>query len=179
MSVKKYIISVLLLAGVITFFGYLYFGGFEDPELQVVEVNDYHFAGKPYKGTLNNKELENIFYEVRQQYEKGAPAGTFSIVVLKEPQTQKDTVEQFIGIILQEPLNNASLPAGWENFKVEADQAVRSTIRSHNLVMPKPQAIKEEIQNFAQAQNLQLNNGITIEKYLGERHLEIEVPVRE
>lgn len=179
MSVKKYIISVLLLSGVITLFGYYYFGGFEDPELQVVEVNDYQFAGKLYKGTLQNKELENIFYEVRQQYDKRAPAGTFSIVVLKEPETGKDTVEQFIGIMLQEPLNEASLPAGWETIKVEAGQAVRSTIRSHNLVMPKPHAIKEEIQNFARTHNLQLNSQVTIEKYLGERHLEIEVPVME
>lgn len=179
MSVKKYILYVLVLTGIIALAGYYYFGGFEETELQLVEVNDYHLAGKYYKGTLSNKQLEDIFFEVRRQYEKGEPAGTFSIVVLKEPETAKDTVEQFIGIILQEPVAASSLPAGWESLHIKAGQAVRSTIRSHNLVMPKPFAIKEEIKTFAQAQNLKLNPAFTIEKYLGERHLEIEIPVAE
>ena len=179
MSVKKYLLFVLVLTAVITLAGYDYFGGFEGREQELVQVNDYHFAGKHYKGTLKDNELENIFYEVRQQFDKGTPAGIFTIVVLKEPETQKDTVEQFVGILLNEAVAEGSLPAGWETFTVEAGQAVRNTIRSHNLVMPKPHEIKQEIQSFAQSRNLELNSEVTIEKYLGERHLEIEVPVKE
>lgn len=179
MSVKKYILFVLLLTAVITLAGYYYFGGFEAREQQLVKVSDYHFAGKPFKGTLKDERLEEIFYEVRQQFDKGSPEGIFTIVVLKEPETQKDTLEQFIGILVREPIAENTLPAGWETFTVPAEQAVRNTIRSHNLVMPKPQEIREEIQAFAREQNLSLMEGIVVEKYLGERHLEIEVPVKE
>lgn len=177
MSVKKYLLFVLLLTGIITLAGYYYFGGFEEREQELVTIGDYHFAGKYYKGTLKDNELENIFFEVREQYEAGSPAGIFTIVVLKEPETPKDTVEQFIGILLNEPVAENALPKGWETFTVEAEQAVRNTIRSHNLVMPKPNEIREEMKDFAEAQNLRLNEEITIEKYLGERHLEIEIPI--
>lgn len=177
MSVKKYILYVLIFSGLIAFVGYYYFGGFEEPELQVVEVNNYHLAGKHFKGILSNKELEKIFFEVRSQYDKGTPAGTFAIVILKEPETAKDTVEQFIGIILEKPADELPLPAKWETLTIEADKAVRSTIRSHNLVMPKPHEIKVELREFARAHKLQPDTTITIEKYLGERHLEIEIPI--
>lgn len=177
MSVAKYILSVLILSGIIALVGYYYFGGFNKRELEVVEVDDYHFIGKMYQGKLQDKKLEETFYEVRQQYEKKEPAGTFAIVVLQEPETGKDSVEQFIGILTGAPVAENTLPSGWENYTVEAGQAVRSTIRAHNLVMAKPNIIKEEIAQFAAEKGLSLQPNITIEKYLGDRHLEVEVPV--
>lgn len=178
MSVKKYVFYVVLLTGILTLLGYYYLGGFTGRTLDVVEVNDYQLVGKRYQGKLDSPVLEDIFYEVRNQAESGAPAGTLSIVVFKEPDTAKDSVDQFIGILLDQPAES-SLPEGWESYTIEADRAVRITIRSHNLVMPKPNLIRDEIEEYAQAQQLSLREGVTIEKYLGERHLEIEVPLEQ
>lgn len=179
MSVKKYVFYVVLLAGIFTLLGYYYLGGFTGRTLEVVEVSDYQLMGKRYQGRLDSPALEDIFYEVRSQAESGAPAGTMAIVVLKEPETGKDSVDQFVGILLDGPLEAANLPEGWEMFVIEADRAVRNTIRSHNLVMPKPNVIRDEIEEYAQAQQLPLRTDITIEKYLGERHLEVEVPLEQ
>lgn len=179
MSVKKYVFYVVLLTGILTLLGYYYLGGFTSRDLEVVEVNNYQLVGKHYQGKLDNPALEEIFYEVRHQAESGAPSGTLSIVVLKEPETGKDLVDQFIGILLDSPAEEVNLPDGWESMTIEAKRAVRATIRSHNLVMPKPYVIRNEIEEFAQEQQLLLRTDVTIEKYLGERHLEIEVPVEQ
>ena len=176
MSAKKYVFFVILLSGIIALGGYYYFGGFTEREQELVEVNDYHLVGKHYKGKLNSKELEDIFYEVRSQYEKGEPAGTLTLVTIKEPATGKDTLEQFIGILTESP-GATTLPKGWETYTIEAEQAVRNTVRAHNLVMPKPEEVRDEILVFASNKNLNLKPNISIEKYLGERHLEVEIPV--
>lgn len=176
MSVKKYVFYVVLLTGILTLLGYYYLGGFTGRTLDVVEVSDYRLMGRRYQGKLDNPALEDIFYEVRGQAQSGTPEGTMTIVVLREPETGKDSVDQFIGILLDQP-EEASLPEGWERFVIEADGAVRNTIRSHNLVMPKPNVIRDEIEEYARAQQLPLREGLTIEKYLGERHLEVEVPI--
>lgn len=178
MSVKKYVFYVVLLTGILTLLGYYYLGGFTGRNLEVVEVSDYQLVGKRFQGKLDSPALEEIFYEVRNQAQSGTPAGTLTIVVLKEPETEKDSVDQFIGILLDQPAE-ASLPEGWERFTIEADRAVRNTIRSHNLVVPKPNVIRDEIEHYAQAQQLPLRKDITIEKYLGERHLEVEVPLEQ
>ncbi|WP_017731306.1 hypothetical protein [Nafulsella turpanensis] len=177
MSGKKYIITVLLIAAVISLAGYIYLGGFKDRELALVEVNNYHLIGKHYTGTLQNEALGDIFFEVQDKVQQDELEGVLTVVVLKEPVEEKDTVEQFIGVLTEQPVEE--LPEGWEHFTVEADQAVRSTIRSHNMVMAKPNVIREELEAFAKEQGLKLQPNISIEKYIGERHLEIEVPVEE
>lgn len=178
MSVKKYVFFVVLLTGIITLVGYYYLGGFKGRTLDVVEVDDYQLTGKRYYGRLDSPALEDIFYEVRSQAQSGRLEGTLVIVVFKEPENEKDSVDQFIGILLDQPAESG-LPEGWESFTIEANRAVRNTIRSHNLVMPKPNVIRDEIEEYAQEQQLPLRKDVTIEKYLGERHLEIEVPVEQ
>ena len=177
MSLKTYILSVLLIAGIATLLAYYFLGGFNERELALVEVDGYRLVGKEYRGTLGTKGLEEIFFEVQQKALEGEYAGALAIVVLQEPKDEKDTLHQFIGILLEDPAG--PVPAGWETFELNAEQAVRSTIRSHNLVMPKPHAIREEIEAFAQEKDVALRPEITIEKYLGERHLQVEVPVQE
>jgi hypothetical protein len=176
MSVKNYIIAVLVFSGIIALAGYYLLGGFKERELNLVEVGGYRLVGKEFKGRFGNQQLEDIFFEVQEHVQEGEPAGTFTIVVLREPENEKDTLHQFIGILLDNP--SAPVPEGWQPFELDAEQAVRSTIRSHNLVMPKPIAIREELEDYAQTQNVKLQPGITIEKYLGERHLQIEVPLQ-
>ena len=176
MSAKKYIFLVVLLSAIIALGGYYYFGGFTEREQELVAVDNYHLVGRYYKGTLSNKKLEDIFYEVRSLHEKGEPAGVLTLVTIKEPLTGKDTLEQFIGILTANAGANA-LPQGWETYTIEARQAVRNTVRAHNLVMPKPEEVRAEIHEFADAHNLNLKPNISIEKYLGERHLEVEIPV--
>lgn len=177
MSVRKYIFFVVLLTGVITLWGYYYLGGFSERNLETVEVNGYQLVGIRYQGKLNTPEMEEVFFEVQQQAQTGAPAGTMAIIVLKEPLTAKDSTDQYIGILIEEPV--ATLPQGWEFFSLEASKAVRSTIRAHNLVMPSPKEIREEIHAYARENKLRLWDEISIEKYLGERHLEVEIPLQE
>ncbi len=176
MSIKNYVIAVLVVSGIIALAGYYYLGGFKEREMELVEVGDYRLVGKEYIGRLDNKALEEIFFEVQEHVQEGAPAGTFTMVVLREPENEKDTLHQFIGILLDNPA--AAVPEGWKPFALDAEQAVRATIRSHNLVMPKPNAIREELEEFAREQGVALKPGITIEKYLGERNLQIEVPLQ-
>jgi hypothetical protein len=178
MSVRKYIFYVVLLAGVLTLLGYYYLGGFTERSVELVAVNDYHLAGIRYQGKLGTDALEEIFYEVQDKVRDGSLAGTMAIMVLKEPQTGKDSVDQYVGVLLENP-GEASLPQGWERFTIEASQALRSSIRAHNLVMPSPKEIRDEIQDYARKHELPLRTDVTIEKYLGERHLEVEIPLQE
>ena len=101
MSVRKTLLIIIPVFLLIATAGFWYLGGFNEPEVsEVVVVGGYTLVGKEYVGTLKHPALNELLDEVSKRWEAGEFPGVLTVAVLKEPKTDKDTVEQFIGVLL-------------------------------------------------------------------------------
>lgn len=165
---------VLALAAVI----YALLGGFREAEISLVEVKGgYRLAGKPYVGTLKNPALTQLLDEVGSHWESGALPGVLTVAILKEPLTDKDTVEQFIGVLLPAGAEPEKLPASYEVMEVPARQAVRASLDAHASVWPSPDKLRDKAEAFARERGYTLQSEVFFEMYHGPSRLEIEMPL--
>jgi hypothetical protein len=178
MSFRKILIivipSILLVSALI----YWFLGGFKDPQVEVVEVKEgYTLVGKHYLGTLKHPALQDILDEVGQRWESGELPGVLTVAVLKEPVTDKDTVEQFIGVLLPASEQLEALPDGYEIMQVEAQRAIRVSLDAHASVWPTPDKLRQRAEEHAREKGLSIQPHILLEKYIGSDHLEVELPL--
>ncbi len=178
--VKKYIImrrKNFWFAGaavlVILIAVYHFLGGFNKAKLSLVSSVEYTLAGYDYRGKHRSEALEKYFTEIRDMVKEQPEIGVLAMVYYKEPQVKGDNTHLFIGIVLNE---GQSAPEQLEKRTIEAERAVRATVNAHAAVMPAPNAIHEKMTEFAQREGLTLQ-AISIEKYISETHLEIDMPV--
>lgn len=180
MSTRKILLIVIPLVLVISAFIYWQMGGFEQPEASVIEVEGgYTLVGKEYIGTLKHPALNELLDEVGQRWESGELPGVLTVAVLKEPKTDKDTVEQFIGVLLPAGQTPKQLPPGYEIMQMPARKAIRVTLEAHSSVWPSPDKLRDRAEAFAKEKGYTLQSGILFEKYHGPRKLEVEVPLSE
>ncbi|WP_224996595.1 hypothetical protein [Cesiribacter sp. SM1] len=166
--------SVLLVSAII----YWLLGGFKSPQVEVVAVEGgYTLVGKHYLGTLKHPALQDILDEVGQRWESGQLPGVLTVAVLKEPVTDKDTVEQFIGVLLPATEQLKELPEGYEIMEVEAQRAIRVSLDAHSSVWPTPDKLRQRAEEHARENGLAIQPHILLEKYYGPGHLEVELPL--
>ena len=168
------IIGFILLA----LLGYWYLGGFKEPAASLVEHKGYRLVGKYYSGESNSTEAQQTFRTVAQLHQSGEVEGVMAVVILHEATEEKDSVHQFVGILL--PENNRNLPASADSLQlleIPNRQAVRVQLEASSLVWPSPDKIVEQGKNFAADNNLKLAPKLTIEKYVSPNLLEVELPV--
>lgn len=179
MSLPKILLIVVTIFLVAAAVVYWQVGGFEEPSVQTVAVEGGHYRmiGKPYIGTPGHPELEKTFREIRKRWEGGELPGIMAVAVFKEPLTNKDTLEQFVGVLL--PPNTAAgpLPEGYELLQIPVQQAVQAKVEAHSVVWPSPGSLREKIVQFAGQQGQLLRGDVTLEKYVSPRRLEVEVPI--
>lgn len=169
---RRYIILAVILMTMILSYFYFQLGGVSDIQKSVVNVDNYTLVAKSFKGKYNSNQLEDIFYAARA-------IGDQLVIVnypLQGDSTENGFLHQLIGAQLIETPSN--MPVGFNQKTIIISKVVRATIDAHNLVMPKPNEIEEALRIFAEEQNLKLV-GYTIERYLSDRELVIEIPVIE
>jgi hypothetical protein len=169
---RKYVIlAVILMTGVLSYF-YFQLGGVSDIEKTVEVVNNYKLVGSSFKGKYNGLKLESMFTEARALGEQ--------LVIVNYPlqgdSTEDGFVHQLIGTQVVEVPDD--IPEGFSVQELKISKVVRASIDAHNLVMPKPNEIEEVLRMFAKEQNLNLE-GYTIERYLSDRELVVEIPIIE
>lgn len=179
MSIRKIlliVVPIFLAAAAIT---YALLGGFREAEVALVEVegSGYRLVGKPYRGTLKDPALNELLNEVGGLWEQGTLSGVLTVAILKEPVTDKDTVEQFIGVLLPKGEQFDELPPAYELLEVPAQQAVRASLQAHSSVWPSPNKLREEAEHYAREKGYELQPSILFEKYYGPGRLEVEVPL--
>lgn len=168
-----YIIGIVLFTFVVLLV-YALLGGFREPEYSIAPRAAYELAGYEYKGRYTEQRLEKIFYNARALNEE-MPNSTLTLVTFVEPEKARDTLHQFIGIIL--PEQGASLPDSVDRLSLPAKRVARAYLNKHALVMPRPAEVKAWLKDFAEDQGYRLTGDPAVEKYLAESELIVELPV--
>lgn len=169
--------KVLILAALVIIVGlsvYHYLGGTEPLNITLVNHEGYKLAGRYYEGRLNDKVLEEIFFETKDLIAQGKLPGKLVVVYFNDPGKENGFVKNLIGVEIPDALQK--LPGGYDLRNIECSQSVKVSIKAHSAVFPRPEEVQKQVEEFAKQQNLSLQN-ISIERYLSETELEIEVPV--
>ena len=169
---RKYVILAVILMTTILSYFYFQLGGVSDIKKSIESADDYLLVAKSFKGKYNSNQLEDIFYSARAIGDQ--------LVIVNYPllgdSIENGFVHQLIGAQVAEIPE--TMPSGFRIEELAISKVVRATIDAHNLVMPKPNEIEEALRIYAKEQNLTLV-GYTIERYLSDRELVIEIPVIE
>ncbi|MDA0315582.1 MAG: hypothetical protein O2829_08245 [Bacteroidetes bacterium] len=169
---KKLLIAAILLfvLGVGGYFIFDLLGGNRPIALSLVEASPETLAGKTFKGTPLDKKLEKAFSSV-ESLQSLHPETSLHTLYYVEPAGKLDTLEVFAGINL--PFG----APGMEIKKFTESRYILAKVSSNKWVMPSPESIKAQIQDYAKAKNLTLS-GYYIDKIISETEVHVLAPVR-
>ncbi|WP_421976934.1 hypothetical protein [Roseivirga seohaensis] len=174
---KKYVI--IALAVVVMGLGvlYVYLGGLNSIEYTVENVDNYHLVGRMFQGKADAKEIEDYFFEAKDFAIGGTIDGELTILHYNDTTLAKKEIKLFIGVLLNNAADTLDLPAGYALVKVPAQKTIRATILANNAVIPGPETIEAKLKEKAEETGL-IPQSFTIEKYLSETEMEIDMPVK-
>lgn len=175
MSRKQYILTTLIISAIVIIGAYVYFGGLNKVTYEVTNVSDYNLVGRHYQGKPDGTQIEAYFFEARNLLSDGRLNGTLTLVHYNDTTLAEDEIKLFIGVLLKEGID--ALPTDYDRLTIPAKRAMRATIEAHNIVMPSPQTIEKNLREQAKEYSIRLQD-FTIEQYLGERDLLIDMPAR-
>ena len=164
------IITVLIIGS-----GYLYFGGLNKVEYTVENVQDYNLVGRHFQGKGDDVQIEQAYFEAKNLLSDGRLNGTLALVHYNDSTLAEGEIKLFIGVLLKEGIE--ALPVDYARLTIPASRSMRATIEKHNVIMPSPQTIESTLREKASAYSIRLQD-FTIEQYLGERKLLIDMPAR-
>lgn len=151
---------------------YFYLGGLNKVEYTIENVSDYNLIGVPYQGKADSSVVEEAFFLAREYIEDKAVEGTLVVIHYNDSTLAKDEQKLFIGIKLDQGL--ASIPHGYSRITIPTTRAVRATIEAHNIVMPSPQTIENNLREKAAQANIRLQD-FTVEQYVSENQIIIDM----
>lgn len=169
---KKYVILAALLMTVILSYFYFQLGGVSDIQKSIVTVDGHMLVAKSFKGKYNSLQLEDIFYKAKSVGDQ--------LVIVNYPLLGDSTEDGFIDQLIgsQVTIEPNIIPTSFNVEEIATSRSVRARIDAHNLVMPKPGEIEAALRSYAKEQNLTLV-GYTIERYLSDRELIVDIPIIE
>ncbi len=163
---KKWIIVSFISLSLLSFGFYQFnkLGGFNEVELQLVNVDDLELQGMLYRGTPQDEALIATFKQVEQvATDQNLPMHT---IYYSEPAGKLDTMEVFVGIALGHSID------GFISKTFEADRAILAKISAHRLVMPGPNKVKRKINQYAESQGL-AEPYLYIDKIIGPEEVQV------
>ncbi len=125
--------------------------------------------GKTFTGTPQDKRLGEIFQEMEAL--KGLNPGSFLHTIYEiEPAGKLDTMKVFVGI-------NKSLPLdGVEQRTFDSPTYLIAKIQANRWVMPSPEKIKRELEDYA-SENKLILSGIFIDKIISDSEVHVIAPI--
>lgn len=172
---KKVTLLAIGVAILVLIVGYTYLGGLNKVEITLESVSDYNLVGIHYEGSEKGEDIEEAFTQAREYLLNNRLNGVLTLVHYNDSTLSEKQVKLFVGIKLN--AGTSDLPKGYKRLTIPASNAIRATIEAHNVVMPTPENIEKSMIEKATQLNLRLQN-FTIEQYLSERNLLIEMPVK-
>lgn len=142
------LISIILLVA-IGFYVFNDLGGFNEVQIEVVDIPDINLSGRQFKGIPQDEKLGKVFEEM-ENIKNSNPGAKLHTIYYAEPAGKLDTMEVFVGIESQWISQNSGL----EEISFSGKSAIVATIKAHRFVMPGPLKIKNKIISFAKENNL-------------------------
>nr|WP_287936497.1 hypothetical protein [Algoriphagus sp.] len=162
-------VAVAILFGV----GYYFFnqlGGNNPIEISLIEENPETLSGKTFRGTPQDKKLEQIFRAIETQ-QSLHPGSKIHTIYFIEPAGKLDTMEVFVGLNLPFALGDL------ESKSFAESRYLLAKVKANKWVMPGPNKVKSELENYAQMKNLTLS-GTFIDKIIGESEVHVIAPIK-
>lgn len=175
MTKRKYLGLTAVITLIIIGVGYVYFGGLNKVTYTVEDVGDYNLVGRHFKGKSDDKAIEQAYFEAKNLLSDGRLNGTLALVHYNDTTLAEGQIKLFIGVLLDEGID--ALPVDYDRLTIPAQRAMRASIEQHNVIMPSPQTIEATLREKANSYAMRLQD-FTIEQYLGERKLLIDLPAR-
>lgn len=151
---------------------YFYLGGLNKVEYTIENVSDYNLIGVHYKGKADSSAIEDAFFQAKEFIEDDIIDGTLVVVHYNDSTLIDDEQKLFIGIKLNQGL--ASIPHGYSRMTIPTRRAVRATIEAHNVVMPSPKTIENNLREKAEEASIRLQD-FTVEQYVSANQLIIDM----
>jgi len=167
------IIAVMLVGGIAIYF---YLGGLNKVEVKVESISDYNLVGFHFQGEGDDKTLREGWEEAKELVQSGRLDGTVTVLNYKDSTLEDGHVKVFMGVRLN--AGTSDLPENYERITIPAKRTVRAVINAHNSVMPNSQTVEKRLLEKADELRLELQD-FTIEQYLSEQELWIDMPVRQ
>lgn len=171
MSKKNSIrIGFFIALVLLSFVGYVSLGGLSKSDLKVQTGTEYLVYGKLFKGSAKTqlgqafKEIDSISLST-----KGEVAGFFYTNPTKQNKYQ---VEVFVGINLDQKLNDSIVGFEYRNFKFA--QSIQGSQDAFFLFS----TLYNDIFQFAESQNIVLDSVQSFERYPSKDKTIIEIPFK-
>mgnify|MGYP005748072285 CR=1 FL=1 len=164
---------ILVLSAAILVGGYYFFikiGGSPEIQITLVDKSPETLAGKTYTGTPQDPKLGETFKQI-ETLQSLNPGSKIHTIYYIEPAGKLDTMKVFVGIDLRFP------PADMEALSFSEEKYILAKIQGSRWVMPSPEKIKEEIQAYAQSNQLALT-GVFIDKIISGSEVQVIAPVK-
>ncbi|GJM29207.1 MAG: hypothetical protein DHS20C17_18420 [Cyclobacteriaceae bacterium] len=174
----KALLGVFLFLLVLLFAGYYKLGGFNPVQVELVEVDNYHLAGRYFEGSYESDTVGMYFNQMKEVLGAGVVEGNPVIIYHHEPTDSSGLSMIFVGILLSdteiEPLPSRDLI----RIEIDASTAIRVSKKAHISVMPNPDKIDKLIEAYARDHRVKIA-ALDIEIYHSDNRLVIERPVDE
>jgi len=163
------IIVITLLIASTLYILYKKLGGDQPIVFDISGQKSFTIVGALYSGNYNDRKVEELFVKARTLIENGTLSGDVAVINYGSDERAR-MIEQFIGILVETP--PATLPEGYEVRTLQAKNVVSTYINMHNLVMPRPEDVREGATNLAKKEGVLLDS-LTVEVYEGESGLRV------
>ncbi|MCO6359984.1 hypothetical protein [Roseivirga pacifica] len=167
------VIGILAIAAITA--GYMYLGGLNKIDYSVENISDYNLVGEHFQGNGDDAKIEEAFIRARGYVEDGTLNGVLTLVHYNDTTLVDKEIKLFIGVALNK--GTANLPDGYQRLTIPAKRAMRATIEAHNVVMPSPETIEDNLIEKAAEYGFKLQD-FTIEQYISEQQLIIDMPAK-
>ena len=175
MTTTRYILLFLVISIVgIGIFFYYKMGGFNAPELSIINAPSYTIIGKPYHGRMNSKEFGKLFEEADMLIKSGKLKGHTCGLFENNPASGKDTVKAFIGIIPNTTIQET--PKGFEVKTIAAHKVAQAHVLAHYMLAPQ---VYPKLKEYADDKGIKISDAPALEIYNSENDVIIQLPVRE
>jgi hypothetical protein len=171
---KPFLFIILALAFTCILIVYNYLGGFNEPVISYEYQQEYIIVGKAFKGKIADPAVEQLYTQMRDLKIAGSYEGPLVMVWDEEPDSEKDSVNVFIGIEIP---RETSFADHLEIRKIKMNGLIRATIQGHASVMPNPSKVLEMLRSYANAHDYELQD-LVIDKYLSDSVVYTEIPVK-
>ncbi len=169
---KKVITLIGLVIIVIITAAYFYLGGLNKVAYTIEDVTDYNVVGTHFKGKSDSKKMEDAFFKAKDYIDDNTLNGVLTIIHYNDSTLEDGEQKLFIGIKLES--GTADLPGDYTRITIPTRRAVRATIEAHNVVMPSPKTIENNLREKALESSISLQD-FTIEQYISENLLIIDM----
>ncbi|GMQ25211.1 hypothetical protein Aoki45_18930 [Algoriphagus sp. oki45] len=161
---------ILLVLAIGGYFVFDQLGGNTPIEIELVEKRPDTLAGKTFRGTPQDPKLRENFQEIEQAQALN-PGTKIHTIYYVEPAGKLDMMEVFVGINL--PFASGDL----ERKTFEEDRYLLAKIRGSKWVMPGPEKVKAQLQDFASKYGWTLS-GVYIDKIISESEVQVIAPIK-